>query len=110
MSTELSIRIAEFEAQVAALEAEVRVLTGRLSNRDPKKIAALQAQNADAQKTYRAVKDALALLTQVTLSAQVGPQASDDAALQLDILRQSAMDYFQKTNVDAELWKNLASW
>ena len=85
------------EIRIKILKSEVTRLKGRIKNRNPARIAVL-AQECTALK---AQVERLQRCFFATLLEPSDP-------LQLECLRKSAIDFFTQSNIDQELWKNIA--
>lgn len=100
-----SARIAELQDKLTILKQEVRIIQGRLANRDPAASARLQEENKKLKERVTALEKALyAIITDFQK-----PRSSEEATLHNDVLRVAAVDHFKKANVDPELWKNIVS-
>ena len=103
--SEILKRTKELEAVLAAAESETRSLEGKIRNRsqaDPKLIEDELARMETRLKRLRA------LLGACLLESVRGANEAE-ALQQSESLRLSAIEYFKRTNVDTELWKNIAS-
>ncbi len=89
--------------QVDLLEKEVKILQGRLNNRDPKASSTLKKENQElAQRMVQLQKALLGLVNETQK-----PKQEEDAKTQLEVLRKTVVDYCKKNNIDQEIWKNL---
>jgi phage host-nuclease inhibitor protein Gam len=89
--------------RVDNLEKEVKILQGRLNNRDPKISARLKGENLGLNKRISLLHKALwGLISETQL-----PKQDEDARTQFDVLRKTVVDYCKKNNIDQEIWKNL---
>ncbi len=90
-------KIVELETKTKALKAEVTSIKGRIRNRDAAKIERLKIENT-------ALEAQLDLIQRCYYGILMEPADP----LQLDTLRKTAIDYFTQSNIDQELWKNIA--
>ncbi|HAR44582.1 MAG TPA: hypothetical protein DCS07_18440 [Bdellovibrionales bacterium] len=102
---ELSGRIKEIEARLLVLNGEIKVLKGKLSNRDPLLAHKLKKENELLKGRIGKLEQALAAL----LADSFKPRQPDESNIQLDVMRRAAVEYFKKANVAPELWKNIES-
>ncbi|OFZ83029.1 MAG: hypothetical protein A2583_13290 [Bdellovibrionales bacterium RIFOXYD1_FULL_53_11] len=100
---EASARIGMLQESVKNLEGELRTIEGRFKNRDPALIAPLQAENKRMQDRI----DTLLKSYYFLLMESLMPRQSDEFKAQLEILKNSAIEYFKKANIDQEIWKNI---
>lgn len=98
-------RIDELQLQIGLLNKEIHTINGKISNRDEDFVANLQKENTKLKLRLVDLEKALRALL---ADAYKGRQ-SDELRLKLEILRQSAIGYFKKNNVDPEIWKNIES-
>jgi hypothetical protein len=97
-------RVAELKARMRTLQGELRTLSGKLVNRSPEKAPAVQAENQELRRRLTQLETSLfALLTE-----GYKPRHAEDSKQQAEVLRLSAIEYFQQTQTDPELWKNIA--
>ena len=103
--SEILKRMKELEEQLSITQRENRSLEGKIRNRssaDPKPIQSdisLQESRLSRLRT---------LLGACLLESARGANEIE-AFQQSENLRLSAVEYFKRTNVDTELWKNIAS-
>jgi septal ring factor EnvC (AmiA/AmiB activator) len=104
--SEIQKRIQELESALASAEGETRSLEGKIRNR---------AQAADSKpiqdeitRMETRLKRLRSLLGACLLESVRGAN-EPEAFHQSESLRLSAVEYFKRTNVDTELWKNIAS-
>jgi hypothetical protein len=102
---DLQARIADLKKTSHALSEEVRMLEGKLANRNPQLLAKLRNENQElALRQETLLKTLLALM----IESYQGRNA-DEVKLHYECLKQSAVDYFTKNKVDPELWKSIES-
>lgn len=102
---EANARIKEIQARIVALQSEIRTVQGRYTNRDPVLARSLAKEN----ELHRA---RLALLGKALFGLMLDsfkPRQAQEEQQQYEILRQSAVEYCKKANVDPEIWKSLVS-
>jgi hypothetical protein len=89
--------------RIEAMEKEVKILQGRLNNRDPKISATLKKENLELNKRISLLQKALwGLVSETQL-----PKQDEDAKTQFEVLRKTVVDFCKKNNIDQEIWKNL---
>lgn len=97
--------LSAIQEYVRNLHIEVRTLEGRIKNNDPAAVKRLNEEN-------QALRDRLAQLEKA-LSAMItdalAPRSADEAGIQYEALRKAAVDYFTKSKINPDLWKNIAS-
>ena len=103
--SETTGRIKALEERAKTLNLEVKSLDGRFANRNPAALASIKAENAQLHIRFEKLQNALYSL----LSERLSLGTPEENKLRTDILRTAAIEYFKKTNTDAELWKNLVS-
>lgn len=104
-TAELMTRIQGLQARLKALQEEVRVLQGQVSNRDAGRLKAIALENETLQKRVAALEEGLFSL----LVDAFKPRHTRDEKLQYEILRSHTVEYCEKSNVDPEIWKSLVS-
>jgi hypothetical protein len=102
---EINHRINGLQATLQVLNAEVRMLEGKLSNRDPALCQKLKSENAELQKRFDLLKNVLFAM----ISESYQPRNADEVKLQYEVLRLAAVEYFKNTKTDPELWKSIES-
>jgi hypothetical protein len=101
--SESHARIDALHDQVKGLEAELKTLEGRLANRDPNLVVALRKENQELRnRSVKLIRAYFALVSEATAIRDDDPRRTE-----LETLRTAAMQYFQKNNVNPEIWKNL---
>lgn len=98
-------RIKDLQARIIALQMEVRTMQGRFANRDPKLLRLLKKENADLKARILLLEKAFYGLMLDALE----PRNSEEENIRYGILREATVEYCKNTNVDPEIWKNLAS-
>jgi len=102
---EAATRIKELETKLTALNAEIKVLHGKLSNRDPLIAHKLKKENEALAIRIAKLEQALYAL----LADSFKPRQPDESNLQYEVIRRAAVEFFKKANVAPELWKNIES-
>jgi hypothetical protein len=100
-----SRRIELLQEQLAKAEAEAKTLEGRLSNRNPGIVQAIQAENDLLRQRSRNLRKAIFLLIEESL----GPSQPAEAKLRTEALRAAGAEYCKKNNINPDLWKNIES-
>jgi hypothetical protein len=101
--TEATSRINVLQESIKAVEGEIRTLSGRFANRNPALVEPVKKENEELKKRMDLLQKALfGLLLESTKT-----KLMEDQKNQLDILKQAAIDYFKKANINPDLWKNI---
>jgi len=101
---ETAARINVLQENLKTLEGELRTLSGRFANRDPAQVVPLQKENKELHDRLDVILRAyFALMSEATK-----PQQTEAMKEKLEVLKQSATEYFRKVNINPELWKNIA--
>lgn len=103
--SDIQTRVVELQSQAKLLEQEVKTLRGRIANRDPKKVAALQ-------KDTEALKLKVQTLTKIQtefLKRSALASSPEEHEVLYQTLKAAAVEYFQQINLDPNLWKSIAS-
>jgi hypothetical protein len=96
-STELKSRIADLKLKIHQLEIEIKILKGKLKNRDLEKDARIVAEN----QTLSLKAHQLKLAVWSILDAQNETHS--------EALKSSLIDFCKNHKLNPELWKNLES-
>ena len=100
----INAKITELQSSVMLRTAEIKVLEGKIGNRDPLLSAKLQKENKALRMRADALERAFELLISDTLKAR----SVDDARHELEVQRQATIEFCKLANVDPEIWKNIA--
>jgi hypothetical protein len=98
-------RIKDLQARIIALQTEVKMLQGRFSNRDPRLLRLIKAENAELGARAQLLEKAL----QGLMLDALEPRNAEEEATRYSILREATVELCKNTNVDPEIWKSLAS-
>lgn len=102
---EVKARVKALQTQAEALENEIKTMRGRISNRDPEALKDLQKENEELKaRSLRLQKILSGILVE-----NLRPSQISDEKVRHEILRQAAISYFRKANIDPEIWKSIAS-
>lgn len=101
----LNERIIELRGEIEKIEAEIHILQGRLKNRNPALAKAVKRENDELGARLKKLQTAL----YGALADSLMPRSPDDARLHVESLREGALGYFRKTDVDESLWKSIES-
>lgn len=102
---ETNQRITGLKAQIADLEKDVRMLTGKVANRDPAVARAIGRENTELEGRLDLLEKALFSV----ISESYLPRNSGDFQQKYEAIQDAAVEYLKKKNVDPELWKNIVS-
>jgi hypothetical protein len=97
--------IGELQKRLKELQIEVKMLQGRVANNSPELVRSLTQENSQLKERIGRMEKALLTL----LVDASTPKQLEDSKTKIEVLRKSAVEYFQRTNINAEIWKNIVS-
>jgi hypothetical protein len=98
-------RLRELKDRCTALESEIRITEGRTRLSSPALVQSARTDTERLRKRLRTLTQAFWL----ALRDAQSPRDSDAAKIRSESLRQNSVDFFGKLNLNADLWKNIAS-
>jgi hypothetical protein len=98
-------KLAELRNRIALLESEIRIAEGRSQLASP---ALVQAARTETSRLKERCRELVRALWVVLRDGQL-VRDEEEARIRSESLRQTAIDYFAKLNLNADLWKNIAS-
>ena len=102
---ETNARITLLQAQKEKMEKELRMSQGKLANRNPALVKEAKKENTELLKRLSSLQKVLYALIEESFN----PALAEDAKLKTEILREAAISFCKKANIDQEIWKNIVS-
>ncbi|MCC7442126.1 MAG: hypothetical protein IT285_10855 [Bdellovibrionales bacterium] len=102
---EARARVDQLRADTEVLAKEVKILEGRLRNRDPAAIAEIQKENAVLREKGAKLQRALHALLADSFQARQG----SDLELELEAIREAAVSYLKAAGIEEGIWKDIVS-
>lgn len=96
--------LAGLKSRIRTLEAELRALSGQIGNRSPAQEPDLEARNRELALKLDGLENRLFTL----LTDNLKPRQSDEALQKAEVLRLATVEFCQQSQIDPELWKNIA--
>ncbi len=105
MSAPSAQTMQELKAQMTLLEREVKILKGKLLNRNPKALEAAQREIQEQEKKLEKARTTLFSF----ISDLLEPKSLAELKTRQEVLTQAAIQYFKEIKMDPELWKEIES-
>lgn len=102
---DIATRVTNLVQDVKTLETEIKILEGRLKNRNPVALEQSKKENEALKVKIQNLEKAFFVL----LSGTTQPKKEDEQKLGTEALRLAAVDYFKASNTNIDLWKNIES-
>jgi predicted nuclease with TOPRIM domain len=104
-SAEISARVNAMQEENTALEKEVKILEGKLANRNPAQAKAIKAENDQLRARVKRLEKALFAL----MLDGMKPRSPEDMQTRNEALRDASVMLYEKLKLDPNLWKSIAS-
>lgn len=95
----------DLRKEIMKVQQETRQFQGQLANRSQALLEKLKLENDGLKARIPRMELALNALIMDSLK----PRMAEDEKLQYEALRQAAVEFFKRANVDPQIWKSLVS-
>jgi vacuolar-type H+-ATPase subunit I/STV1 len=102
---DVSTRIDRLREEIQTTELELRIISGKIANRDPALKARLLKENAELKTRVEQLQQALFAIT----LERFRPREPAEARQLCEVLRLVTVSYCKTADIDQQIWKSIES-